>query len=1086
MKARLLDFCSLTTIVLMASCTRAISYSSDSTQALAGGPGEGAALMASIAVCEDEGRVYVCLGSKDDERSGRVRAYTLDLKPADEAGQASARAGLPAAYVFEGASGRPMIARRAAGTGGRVAYEILEPAEDGGLDRSRVIESPFAGGGQAIAFASAQRGGLAALFAAGEGGSPGLAIYARAAEGGGRAAQAQLELSSLGDALPESARTGFEATSLCWDDGLAYVGIDASEDSGDGVLALDARLENPRFLSGGEAFADPRALAMDGADHLFIANGGSRSLSVYLGDRLWTSKTRTFALGGGPGGAAEPIALAPSGSGLYIAGADGAVARLETNIPKRSADDELYKSSSSPIIPRYSAAGDLSTWLLPFMIGALFALALHGFFVAITAKERIFLVLGLSTFLSALYLIVRSYYRFYIDAYTIDAYCVVQPLYIASLVFFYRDYLSLRSRNLRAAVLYTWIGQAIAAFAAYDALLMLMGASGLSRASRRAFDIITILAMAFLIITLASEMRRGSREARLSLALTAVFLLGGLFANGYVNEKLVAGTIFEDFAFQGYPLVIGLLIQALVFSFDLGDKLRVAGAGKRSAEAESELLREIDRQKTGFVMNVSHELRTPLSVIAGMAERVALGGESRPWADTAWAVGAIERNAKKLKKDIGNLLTLSRLDQRESGARGAVMDLGSFLAALKEEFEPLAASRGIALALEAERGLLVEAQTDLIEAALLNLISNALKYTPAGGRVEMRARAEPSERSVRVEVADTGIGIPEQARARVFERFYRAEREGPRRYEGTGIGLALVKEVAELHGGRVELRSEVGKGSVFSLVIPRAAGERKPEAEPRPLASRTEGYIAELSRPAERPEDRGPARQAKEGVVLIAEDDADLRALLAAVIGERFEAIAAADGAEALEKARGSPVDCVISDVMMPVMDGYGLLRSVRGDPRMAELPFLFLTARADGREKVAAIDEGAIDYIEKPFSALELVAKVSRLVAWRRQVTARTKDRIKDSIVGLLDSMDDGTEPPGRSGAYDYERLFEDKGLSAREREIARLILTGRSDKEIASSLGLSQSTVQNHNGNLYRKLGVSGRVELLGLRNG
>jgi len=1086
MNAPLLAIHGLVTIVLMASCSRALDYLSDSTPAPAGVPGEAAARRASIAVCEDEGRVYVCLGSKEGDRSGRVRTYTLDLKPADAAGQESASEGLSAAYVFESASGRPLFARLAADTGDHVAYEILEPNEEGGLDRSRVIESPFAGEGEAIAFASTQRDGLAVLFDAGEGSSPALALYARAAAGAGRASQARLELSSLGEALPASTRAGFEATSLCWDDGLLYIGIDAPDDSGDGVLALDGRLEDPRFLSGAEAFADPRSLAIDGADHLFIANGGSRSLSVYLGDRLWTSKTRTFALDGGPGGVAEPVALASSGTGLYIVGPDGAVARLETNIPKRSADDELYRSSTSPIIPRYSGAGDLSTWLLPFMIGALFVMALHGFFVAYTAKERVFFSLGLSTFLSALYLIIRSYYRFYIDTYTIDAYCVVQPLYIASLTFFYRDYLSLRARNLRADALFTWIGRAIAAFAAYDALLMCLGASDLSRASRRAMDVITIVVMGFLVVTLVREIRRGNREARLSLALTAVFLLGGLFANGYINETLVAGTIFEDFAFQGYPLVIGLLIQALVLSFDLGDKLRAAGAGRRSAEAESELLRELDRQKTSFVMNVSHELRTPLSVIASMAERVVLGGESRPWVDTAWAVGAIERNAKKLKKSIGNLLTLSRLDQREPGASRTVMDLGSFLAALKAEFDPLASSLGIALALEAEQGLLIMAEPDLIEAALLNLISNALKFTPRGGRVEMKARDEPSESSVRVEIADTGIGIPEEARSRIFERFYRAEREGQRRYEGTGIGLALVKEVAELHGGRVELRSEIGKGSVFSLVIPRVTGERKPEAASRPLASRTEGYIAELSRPAERPEERGPAKPAKEGVVLIAEDDADLRALLAAVIGERFEVLAAADGAEALEATRRSPVDCVISDVMMPVMDGYGLLRSVRGDPRSAELPFLFLTARADGREKVAAIDEGAIDYIEKPFSAPELVAKVSRLVAWRRQVTARTKDRIKDSIVDLLDSMDAGAESPGRSGGFDYERLFGEKGLSAREREIARLILTGKSDKEIASCLGLSPSTVNNHNGNLYRKLGVSGRIELLGLKNG
>ena len=284
---------------------------------------------------------------------------------------------------------------------------------------------------------------------------------------------------------------------------------------------------------------------------------------------------------------------------------------------------------------------------------------------------------------------------------------------------------------------------------------------------------------------------------------------------------------------------------------------------------------------------------------------------------------------------------------------------------------------------------------DMWEKIVLNLVSNAFKFTFDGGiKVELREEG----REVVLSVADTGTGIPAADLPRLFERFHRVEGSLGRTHEGTGIGLALVQELARLHGGSVTAESEVGRGSRFSVRIPFGNGHLPADqlesgAPPTSTATRAQAYVEEALRwlptsgdgpavaePVEivptvptEPVANGPRSR-----VLFADDNADMREYVGRLLREQYDVVLAGNGEEALRLAREAPVDLVVSDVMMPVLDGFGLLRQLRGDPDTERLPVILLSARAGEEAKVEGLEARADDYIVKPFAARELLARVS------------------------------------------------------------------------------------------------------------
>ncbi|MFC0438313.1 SpoIIE family protein phosphatase [Kutzneria buriramensis] len=402
----------------------------------------------------------------------------------------------------------------------------------------------------------------------------------------------------------------------------------------------------------------------------------------------------------------------------------------------------------------------------------------------------------------------------------------------------------------------------------------------------------------------------------------------------------------------------------------------------QAQQRRAEELAELDRSKTVFFSNISHEFRTPLTLIAGPLRE--LRETAPPAVDEQLSM--IERNAMRLGKLVNALLDFSRIEAGRVQARYEPVDLGALTTELASVFR--AAMEKAGLDLRVDCGTLdrpVHVDREMWEKVVLNLLSNAFKFTLAGSvTVTLRADGDHAVLCVR----DTGVGIPEPEMARLFERFHRIEQPRARSTEGSGIGLALVRELVRLHGGSIEAESVADEGTCFTVRIPFGDGHL-PAAKVAPSAEAATPYLEEALRwlppdvPSGGPFDQGP------GYVLVADDNADMRDYLARLLGARHTVQTVGDGARALDLVRSDPPDLLISDVMMPGLDGISLVRELRSDPRTARLPVLLLSARAGQEAAAEGLRAGADDYLVKPFAAGELLARVNthvRLGRVRRQ----------------------------------------------------------------------------------------------------
>jgi diguanylate cyclase (GGDEF)-like protein/PAS domain S-box-containing protein len=415
-----------------------------------------------------------------------------------------------------------------------------------------------------------------------------------------------------------------------------------------------------------------------------------------------------------------------------------------------------------------------------------------------------------------------------------------------------------------------------------------------------------------------------------------------------------------DDAYTGY---LDLVAAALARGVEAADALT---AERLRADA----LAELDRAKSEFLQNVSHELRTPLTLVRAPVADL-LGDREQPLsAQQRSKVELVQRNAERLLRLVDGLLAFSRASS--GSLQPEPVDLAAATLGLAELFGPAAAHAGLALDVDvAGAAGTVAVDADAWERIVLNLLANALKYTESGGvRISLRRDGERAE----LEVRDTGVGIPERDRERIFERFARVRRDGARSDEGVGIGLALVRQLARRMGGDVSVESAEGRGSRFTVrVAAPAMGHGAPAAAPSPAAA---AMAAEVERWGETPQ----TPHASEGlpVVVCADDSADMREYVTGVLGADHRVVLAADGAEALEAVRRETPDLVLTDIMMPRMDGLELVRALRGNPATAAVPIVLLSARAGEEASAAGLQAGADDYIVKPFSSRELRARVA------------------------------------------------------------------------------------------------------------
>jgi PAS domain S-box-containing protein len=447
--------------------------------------------------------------------------------------------------------------------------------------------------------------------------------------------------------------------------------------------------------------------------------------------------------------------------------------------------------------------------------------------------------------------------------------------------------------------------------------------------------------------------------------------------------------------------------------FDLvAGQIATAIANVRAYEAEkkrTEALAEIDRAKTAFFSNVSHEFRTPLTLILGPLED-ALAETQERWQHDRLEL--VQRNALRLQKLVNTLLDFSRIEAGRIQACYEPTDLAALTRELASVFRSAVEKAGMRLVVACEPlSEPIYVDRDLYEKVVLNLLSNAFKFTLAG---EIEIRLRDNSNSAELSVRDTGAGIADDQLTHIFERFHRVEGARARTHEGTGIGLALVQELVKLHGGTVAVESVENEGSTFTVTLPKGTAhlpaDRIGAASRLASTGLTAGHFVEEAlrwlpdgedretrRQGDKEKNASDNRSSSPGLpvcvstsshrprVVWADDNADMREYVARLLRPTYDVEAVADGAAALAAVQQQPPELVLADVMMPRLDGFGLLRALRGDERTRTIPVILLSARAGEEARVEGMQAGADDYLIKPFATRELLARVESHVRMAR-----------------------------------------------------------------------------------------------------
>jgi signal transduction histidine kinase len=467
------------------------------------------------------------------------------------------------------------------------------------------------------------------------------------------------------------------------------------------------------------------------------------------------------------------------------------------------------------------------------------------------------------------------------------------------------------------------------------------------------------------------------------------------------SALLIPFTLTEE----GRPSAVLVVGLSTALEFDeqyrsflerIAEQLATAVAHARAiekADQRSVELAEVDRAKTDFFSNVSHEFRTPLTLMIGPTED-ALASADRALRGPDLEI--VYRNELRLLKLVNTLLDFSRIEASRAEVNFEATDLGALTKDIAGTFRSAFERAGLNFdvrcgPIEAE----VYVDRDMWEKIVLNLLSNAFKFTLDGG-VFVTLRYH--DQRVSLSVQDSGVGIAAAELPRVFERFHRVAGTRARSHEGSGIGLSLVRDLARLHGGEISVESREGVGTNFTVTIPtnRAhlpAGRVGAPRADGTLVQHAKAYVSEALRwlPGSKAEEVAPPSSASlresleplpvpvaDARIIVADDNADMREYLQRLLGRHWTVNVVADGAEALSLARKSVPDLILSDVMMPNLDGFGLIRALRADPRTASVPVVMLSARAGEGPRIAGLAAGANDYLVKPFSAKELIARVS------------------------------------------------------------------------------------------------------------
>lgn len=477
--------------------------------------------------------------------------------------------------------------------------------------------------------------------------------------------------------------------------------------------------------------------------------------------------------------------------------------------------------------------------------------------------------------------------------------------------------------------------------------------------------------------------------------------------------------------------------------FDLvASNLTTALANAQAYEEErkrAEALAELDRAKTVFFSNISHEFRTPLTLMLGPTEDALNDPEEPLSANQQARIETVQRNGMRLLKLVNTLLDFSRIEAGRVQAAYEATDLAAYTAELASVFRSAVERADLRLVVDCPPlPALVYVDREMWEKIVLNLLSNAFKFTFEGEiSVQLQGRAG----AVELKVRDTGIGIQAAELPHLFERFHRVKGAKGRSFEGSGIGLSLVQELVKLHQGTIEVESVEGEGTCFTIAIPTGTAHLPQDwlRTPRTLASTAPTATAYLEEALRWLPERPQEMSAWEGgeqtspppslgrfsdaKILLADDNADMRDYVKRLLSQRYEVEAVTDGIAALNAIRRSPPNLVLTDVMMPGLDGFELLRALRTDLKTQQIPVILLSARAGEEARIEGLEAGADDYLTKPFSARELLARVEGTLklAQRRQELGKLERSLRQEMETILSSISDGFFVLDHNWCYTY-----------------------------------------------------------------
>lgn len=456
-------------------------------------------------------------------------------------------------------------------------------------------------------------------------------------------------------------------------------------------------------------------------------------------------------------------------------------------------------------------------------------------------------------------------------------------------------------------------------------------------------------------------------------------VIGANSSGNWANEAATLSILIYSpwwitwWAYLIYTVII-IIVLSLVYSLQ-NKRIQTINQVKIK-EFEAQKLREIDQMKSKFFENISHEFRTPLTLIKGPIERL-INNENDD--DPQKIYKMIKRNSDKLFNLINELMNLSRLESGNMELNAHKEDIVVITKSTVMSFESLAQKKGIELTINSSNDIIeFHFDREKIQKILDNLLSNAFKFTPYGGKISVTLENNTEEKTVIIKVIDTGIGISNNELPKLFDRFYQATSSITKGVEGTGIGLSLTKELVELHSGKISVRSEMGKGSIFIVELPIGKDHLADEELIH------ENITAEQEEELQDTFDL-TTEENSTPLILIVEDNNDVREYIKTILKKDYRLIEARNGEEGYQNSLAHMPDLIISDVMMPILDGDAMCKKLKSDQITAHIPVILLTAKSTSEDRIDGLEVGADDYLVKPFNDKELNIRISNLITQRR-----------------------------------------------------------------------------------------------------